>query len=245
MPRWAAKVCECWRRVLDQLESSPESANKTLDWAIKLAFYRDRARRRGIRWESMPYWTYVANNLNYALSGTELPEKRGFIEYLLSRQSPIKNAVGTLTPYLKDNDLSWEDFPSFVALRNELLEIDMRFGQLGEKGIFSALDKAGLLQHRINGFGCDSRGIENPPEIGRARLRGKFVRHNAAEKGRYCCDWEGIWDQQSKRIMDLSDPFETEERWRNLTEAEMEFGPEFGVFALRARFRRPRQGVTR
>ena len=36
-----------------------------------------------------------------------------------------------------------------VELKRELLEIDARFGQLGEEGIFAQLDRAGVLDHHL------------------------------------------------------------------------------------------------
>lgn len=45
MPPWAAALCARWRRVLEQLESGPESLATTLDWAIKHALFGDRMQR--------------------------------------------------------------------------------------------------------------------------------------------------------------------------------------------------------
>ncbi len=47
MPAWAAPLCQRWRRVLEQLASGPEALATSLDWAIKLALFRDRADRSG------------------------------------------------------------------------------------------------------------------------------------------------------------------------------------------------------
>jgi hypothetical protein len=45
MPAWAAQLCAQWRRVLEQLDSAPESLSTSLDWAIKYALFRDRTDR--------------------------------------------------------------------------------------------------------------------------------------------------------------------------------------------------------
>src|SRR5262249_56878379 len=66
MPPWAGDVCRRWRAVLDGLEHGWESAVTTLDWAIKLALFRDRVRRRGLTWESLGPWTEVAKRLSAA-----------------------------------------------------------------------------------------------------------------------------------------------------------------------------------
>jgi hypothetical protein len=54
MPPWADDVCRRWADVLDRLEEGPDRVATTLDWAIKLAIYRDQVRRRGFEWETLP-----------------------------------------------------------------------------------------------------------------------------------------------------------------------------------------------
>jgi len=118
--------------------------------------------------------------------------------------------------------LRWDDMIPLLRLRQELFEIDMRFAQIGEKGIFASLDKAGLLSHRL-ARGCDVQAaVTDPPSAGRARLRGEFVRRHARRRGRYCADWKRVWDYGRKRVLDLSNPLETEERWRDWTAVEAE-----------------------
>ena len=112
------------------------------------------------------------------------------------------------TKGLKEDDLS-----RFLDLRQELFEIDTRFVQLGGNGIFSALDRAGLLTHHVAGVENIDVAVVRPPVTGRARLRGECVRRLAGTNGDLVCDWDGIWDEQQKRALDLSDPFETQERW--------------------------------
>lgn len=45
MPDWAPEVCRRWRRVLEQLSSDPTSLAGSLDWAIKLALFKDHLKR--------------------------------------------------------------------------------------------------------------------------------------------------------------------------------------------------------
>ncbi len=54
MPRWAGDACRRWREVLDALEAGPASMNRTLDWAIKLTIFKNRARQQSIDWDSLP-----------------------------------------------------------------------------------------------------------------------------------------------------------------------------------------------
>jgi proteasome accessory factor A len=223
-PPWAEKVCTEWGDTLDILEQgAPKSVATTLDWAIKYELYQHRARRRGIPWELLPTWNRVLARLHHALSGTEeYRDKSVSLDFVLGKTSPIPGEVRRLTSWIKNKGLTWEGFRAFLALRAELLEVDTRFGQLGEKGIFSSMDRAGVLQHRVPGI--DSKSIEeamvNPPASGRARIRGECVRRFSDSPSFYLCDWQGVYDLLSRRWLDLSDPFETKERWRKISEEE-------------------------
>lgn len=233
MPEWAETVCRSWRQILDQLESSPDALNTTLDWAIKRSIFEDWARKRGIGWESLSQWSRVLSRIHCTLAETAFRDKPVSVDLILGPDSPVRGIVQTLTPFLEDAGLRWEDFRRFIALRHELQEIDMRFGQLSEKGIFSSLDKAGLLHHRLPGICDEASSVNNPPAAGRARVRAEFVKQHANEHDRYRCDWQGVWDWQEKRVLDLSDPFETGERWRNFSQDEAEWGLEYAALNLR------------
>ncbi len=242
MPSWSEQVCRQWRLVLNHLEQAPDSLNSTLDWSIKRCVYVDRAFKSGVEWKQLPHWTDIVSRISAALVRTEHRDKRVTAELVLDSKSPVKDVKIELTPVLEKAGLTWDGLKPFIDLRYELLEIDMRFGQLRGKSIFSVLDRAGLLQHRILTSGDTERATASPPALGRARMRGEFVGHHAADGRRYRCDWQGIWDFQDKRVMDLSNPFESGERWRNFTEAEEEWGPgaeafDIGYFYQRLRRR--------
>ena len=63
MPPWAEDVCRRWRHVLDSLESDPKSMQTSLDWPIKLAVFKQRARQHGIDWETLPAWNEILSSL--------------------------------------------------------------------------------------------------------------------------------------------------------------------------------------
>ena len=193
MPAWADAVCERWREVLALLEAGPASVSATLDWAVKHALYVDHARRRGFSWQTLPLWTrtLAAGQETGLLDG---PGEAGARARL--RLDPQR---------LRD----------FTRLRQELFEIDMRFGEVGARGIFGALDRAGRLAHAVEGVGdreidC---GMSRPPDRGRARLRGEAITRLAGRVDQYGCDWTGIWSSVSGRWLDLSDPFQEHARW--------------------------------
>jgi hypothetical protein len=104
----------------------------------------------------------------------------------------------------------------FMKLREELFEIDMRFSQLGEKSIFAELDKKGLINHHVVKAEDVSRATDRPPLLGRGRLRGRWVNALAGSGPEYACDWDSVYDFKTNRALDLKDPFEVEQRWKDL-----------------------------
>ena len=218
MPPWAGDVCRRWRATLERLEGAPASVSSVLDWAIKLPLFRDRARRREIAWDSLPHWTSIATQVMAALAKTE---HKGKIrpEKLIGRGSPIPDAIEALTPTLRKHGLVWDSFGPFLELRQELFEIDVRFSQLGDSGIFGALDRAGVLTHHIAGVEGIDDAVKRPPSSCRARLRGEAIRELAARGGAATADWQWVCDQVTQRRLDLTDPFATSPQWTSYAES--------------------------
>lgn len=215
MPPWAPEACEQWRAMLDRLRDAPASVETALDWAIKYALFRNRvARSARVTWESLPHWTYLLGEMLKALQETPYRDKTVTVEFVLSPQSPVKEAVDRLGPYLREHGLAWDALRPFLQLRCELFEIDARFGQLGQNGIFEAMDGAGVLSHRLAGVDNIEHAMEHPPAVGRASVRGQCIRRLAGSNGRYVCDWQMVLDNHENRVCDLADPFATEEKWR-------------------------------
>ena len=221
MPPWAGEVCRRWRAVLDTLDGGWLAASTTLDWAMKLALYTAQARRRGVAWTSLPWWTEIASTLVALLDRAHRaeggPPRGGPLraDEVLAPASPIAAEVATMgSSLLRRRGLGWDGLAPFLALRDELFEIDTRFGQLGGDGIFAALDQAGALTHHVDGVGDIERAVDAPPAIGRARLRGALVRELSGHDGRYGCGWDGVWDWQEGKRLDLSNPFVTVAEWK-------------------------------
>ncbi len=215
MPPWAGEVCRRWRAVLDQLTGGAGAVATQLDWAIKHALYGDQLRRRGFPREAVSLWTTVATRLTAALSNVPNGDRPLTADVVLGRDSPIAAQVAELTTaFMRPNGLCWDDLAAFLRARSELFEIDMRFGQLGAGGIFTALHAAGLLAQHVDGVDDIAGAVDSPPAGSRARLRGQLVRDLAGNGGRYGCDWQGVWDRQERRRVDLSDPFATTWEWK-------------------------------
>ena len=93
------------------------------------------------------------------------------------------------------------------TLRQELYEVENRYAELGERGLFHLLEQAHVLDHQLPDLGDVEHAMRHPPPVGRARLRGEFVQRCAQRHGTFWCDWSGLWDGQNKRMADLTDPF--------------------------------------
>jgi proteasome accessory factor A len=220
MPGWASEACDLLERVLDRLSEGPAAVQTTLDWAIKLALFRARAQRQRIAWESLGCWNMVLQHLHAFFETQRAPESPVTVITcdVLATDNPAAAQVEMLTPLLAREGLSWDGLEGFLRLRQELCEIDMRFGQLTGAGIFSALEQAGVLDHHVAGVEGIDLAESQPPQVGRARLRGECVGRFANRRDRYACDWGGVWDLEGRMVLDLADPFTSEEDWRELVE---------------------------
>jgi proteasome accessory factor A len=212
MPPWAGEVCAEWRRMLDRLKGGAEAVSTTLDWGIKLALYREHARKRGFQWDELPDGIPPIAAMAAALGRREL-------ESLMPRQEqlfpddPIAEARARFAALRAPQGASREELRPFLPLRAELFEIDTRFGELGSSGIFTALDRAGVLDHRLSGLEDIEEAVEQPPARGRARERGEAILRHCGESTRYSANWQGIFDHQLGRVFDLNDPFGGSPSW--------------------------------
>ncbi|MEJ2721690.1 MAG: proteasome accessory factor PafA2 family protein [bacterium] len=131
------------------------------------------------------------------------------------------NLDSSWMPVVNERSLSWDMLRPFVDLRRELFELDFRFGQLGERGFFGKLDRAGVLEHRIKGIGRVDLAVNSPPPVGRARVRGRRVKKYTGREG-YQCYWDVLYDLRGARKLNLSDPFLTTASWRKYDPGEHE-----------------------
>lgn len=219
MPAWAEEVCREWRKMLNSLLDAPESVATTLDWGIKRALYASYANSRGVVWDSLPHWTRVIEGVRRVLDEEGEYDHSLTADFILNRFDTTKPAMERLNAFLEEKGLSWDQLDSVFRLRQELLEIDMRFGQLGGNGVFADLDRAGVLAHHVPGVDAIDEAITEPPAVGRARIRGEVIKRLAGQGGRHQCDWQGICELGTNRVLDLSEPFESAERWLEYEQA--------------------------
>lgn len=213
MPEWAGEVCRLWRCTLGALENSPESMSKILDWPLKQALYAARAARRGIPWESLPVWNAALGLIQGPLRSPALCGRPLTPETILEARSAAGSLGTDADRTLSAGGLDWRGLGELLALRRELFEIDVRFGQLGPGGIFNSLDREGVLDHRIEGVGDPEAAAGEPPTDTRAKVRGQAVRELSRAAGTYICDWQAVFDLKRRRVLDLMHPLETGERW--------------------------------
>ena len=205
MPPWAARVCGAWGEMLDRLERQDPTLHTVLDWSIKRALYTRHTERRQIAWSSLPDWSTAMKRLR---------EASGWNDPVLSPATlrSADPAVREVVASLKRKGLDPWRLGEVRRLRQELFEIDTKFGRLGDGGIFAALDgQPGLLAHRVEGERSVRAGVDQPPASGRARVRGDFIRRCSGSHD-YRVSWEDIYDSSWRRL-DLSDPFVNTERW--------------------------------
>ena len=214
MPSWTDIVCHQWRMMLDRLEQGPAAVATTLDWAIKLTLFERHAARRGFTWPYVALWSRVLHGLREALRMQGLGPHNIYDAALLSPSSPVQPAVQHWASFLRGHDLTWESFRSFVALRDELRELDIRFSQLGRRGLFSALDAENVLSHGAPGVEDIAAAMTDPPTRGRGHVRGTAIALLANNGGNAAADWIRVDDYSGNRRLDLSDPFCSTMQWQ-------------------------------
>jgi hypothetical protein len=217
---WAGEVCALWRETLDDLEAGGSRAAGWLDWAIKRRLFVRCLDRRGIPWAALSGWHTVFRHLQRRLANGASDVGAFNWAFVLNPTARIREQMDRLTPVLERRGLSWDDLPALARARQEVFELDARFGALGEDGVFDALDRAGALNHRVRDLDV-ADAVLNPPQDTRARIRGDVVRRLSEEGTVYAAEWTSVYDKDRNRELLLSDPLTTEEYWREPPERSM------------------------
>jgi proteasome accessory factor A len=212
MPPWTEQVCQRWAQTLELLGQGPAAIEGMFDWSIKYPLLLAHARRRGVDPQSLPHWNQCLTSLRDHLRSKAMPERLS-ADLILRHPGPLAEHVGFLGGYLAEHGLRWPQVRDVLGLRDELCEIDMRFGQVYPPGLFAALEEN--LRHRVvevsSTAGCDGDPRTSPPKSTRARHRGAAVRRYAGQ-GHVTCDWDHV--RNGGRVLDLSDPRGQGARWK-------------------------------
>jgi proteasome accessory factor A len=207
MPPWAPEACRHWRAVLDRVGQGPGAVAATLDWAIKRRSLQDWAsRRRGFDWAEIEAWTGLLNEACGRLGDFFEDQSTAPAKLFRAGAFADSQARDRWESLVASRGLRLDRLEPFFALRAELCEADVRFGQVGDDGLFATLDRAGVLEHRFPGVDNVEHAVENPPASGRARVRGEVIRRLIDRRDDISCDWNVIRDGREKAEMVLSDP---------------------------------------
>jgi len=218
MPEWTRTACAIWRATVDQLERAPDCAATMLDWGIKRALFGRVLARHGLDWTFAARWTAALREVMSAFTSSPPGPAWPDPEALLTPGIEAFPAAARLRPILNAHGFDREGLGPFLRARRALFECDIRFGQLGGAGIFDLLDRDGVLTHHVPGVGGVDCAVAHPPAGGRARVRGDAIRRLASREGEFVCDWASIRSRKDDTFLDLSDPFEQDERWRPFSE---------------------------
>ncbi len=223
MPSFAPQVCEVWHRTLDGLRTGTEKVARVLDWPFKAHLFEKLRTDSGIRAVPLHVADGIERRLYEALEGTSYFNHLPDLKFLIGPGSPVLETAAVLTAELRKAGMTWRDLHTPEPVRQKLLEVDLRFAQIGPRGLYQQLDQPGMLEHRILAQSEIDRARTEPPARGRAAIRGKAVQKLYDHPGA-TCSWQSVRDPDSRRYLDLSDPFCAAERWVS-TEARAESDP--------------------
>lgn len=221
LPPWTAALCDQWWQVLTALERDPMSLQTRLDWPLKRAIYDEAIRERHLDEHWVATMTCILDQLAGALY--EFDGRGSFTLRTLrrrrSREARLDAVLRPIDQRLKASGLDWGELWSLIALRDELRELDMRFSQIGPRGLFEVLDRAGYLAHRLVPEADVERAVTEPPATGRAHLRGRMIAQHHQNHG-MMASWDRLRDMRNRRIFVMEDPREASGAWRQFRHSD-------------------------
>lgn len=129
---------------------------------------------------------------------------------------------------------------SWSACSEQLMEIDMRFGQ-ARTGLFDQLRASGLMDGDVPGVGTAEieRAKKEAPQETRARFRGEWIQrlHEAGTPGHV--SWTWVEDEKNNMLLDLHDPWGRNAEWRRSEEPNLEAAEAEIPVAFPVRIRSP------
>jgi proteasome accessory factor A len=136
-------------------------------------------------------WEEVLNGLE---AGTE--QKRLRLDWVIRH-----HLFRQLLEYSKRTELE---------ARMELFELDTKFGQVGERGVFHRLDSKGCLNHGIQAGLLAEEGAKS-----RAAARGQAILHCYlnGDRSRVLAEWSYLYNYEQNQHLNLRDPFSTGANW--------------------------------
>ena len=93
------------------------------------------------------------------------------------------------------------------TIREELFELDVRFGDISEEGLFASLARDTRPGNRLVSERAIDDAMRIPPQGTRAKLRGEWVERLSQERAQKQCGWEFIHDDNENLSLLFDDPF--------------------------------------
>ena len=213
MPAWSEAACGHWRSVLDALAENPDALIGHLDWPTKRHLYRAHCRRRGIDWETLPSWGRALHTL-LGRRGSRVRSKVALepgstprLDHLLELRGPAQERAERV---LGHHGLRFEDLHRFMVLRDELFELDIRYGELGPDSLFACLEREGIIAPGTVGEESVERAMTEPPTGNRAEVRAFWIRRLHPNRAAFACHWDGIRNLHGGNHLDLREPCGTD-----------------------------------
>jgi len=206
MPIWAREAMSRWREVLDQLAQAPEALHQEIDWMIKRRMMNQLLWGQ-MDWRELAGWApalavLTADGVPQS-APSDSPELQ--LQELIDRLS--KRRRRRLERHLQG--LERDRLPEALRLFLALKKIDLKYHEMSEDGYFQVLKKQGLVRVILPEDRIELAKTE-PPQTTRARIRGEFIKLAVRRQLTAFAGWGKLKAHNSRRVIRLSDPFETD-----------------------------------
>jgi len=201
---------------LNKLEIGESDALvKMLDWPLKRKIFADYAATFLPRtWHQISEWSQFLKNI-VKLTGfhkpfTDMPPLLfELIVAELEGDSRGRMALNQIYQALNTSRLTYQDFLDFMAMRYTLMEYDMKLCEV--RGFYRDMENAGILGETFISKDVIRHAENNPPQWGRAKIRGEWIKENGPKGRMAIADWNAIKTPEGH--LDLRDVFATTARW--------------------------------
>ncbi len=195
-PRWAKDVLSRWTHVLNLLEEDPRNLGTMLDSYIKYVSFSRFLDQRGMSWEDlMRHGIDTGTRTNLSVEGIDpfpIPD-------MPSESRPAAEAASSR----ESSGLSEEQ-----KILRKLIEMDIRYHDIDTRsGLFSILERAGLLSCQVVSKKAIAEARESPPTGTRAEVRGREILSLTSDRKCARASWIGIWLPGEEKFLAFSDPF--------------------------------------
>jgi proteasome accessory factor A len=207
MPTWTADLCARWAALLGLVEQGPDVVGAHLDWAIKLLLFRQHLKSRGVKVRSLPLINQVIRSVYQLLPRHRQEGRLSISEFgqVIDRNFAENNKITALRDLLAAGGLAWSDIRRALCAREELCEIDVRYGSLAPPGLFQQLHASGALKHCVK----NHTGLQ---PLGRVAARNVSLLRLSRVQGAWA-DWDQVGNGRG-RVLLLDDPYAKRFEWK-------------------------------